>query len=119
MLEYSQRLHEQQRNRLYDANNTSVGSYLYQKCVADGAAACGLEAGIAEGRRADFISLDISYPTLACAAPEKWLDLWCFGSNHNPVKDVYVAGNQVISNGEHPLQESTYAAMSACLKQLM
>ena len=119
LLEYSQRLHEQQRNRLYDTNNTSVGNYLYQKCVTDGAAACGLEAGIAEGLRADFISLDISYPTLACAAPEKWLDLWCFGTSHNPVKDVYVAGNQVISNGEHPLQESTYAAMSACLKQLM
>ena len=119
LLEYSQRLHEQQRNRLYDANNTSVGNYLYQKFVTDGAAACGLEAGIAEGLRADFISLDISYPTLACAAPEKWLDLWCFSTSHNPVKDVYVAGNQVISNGEHPLQESTYAAMSACLKQLM
>ncbi|MCP4788848.1 MAG: formimidoylglutamate deiminase [Gammaproteobacteria bacterium] len=118
LLEYSQRLQQQQRNRLYDENHASVGNYMYQKCVADGAAACGLSAGLAEGNRADFISLDISYPTLACAAPEKWLDLWCFGSNHNPVRDVYVAGNHVINQGQHHLQDSTYLAMQACLKQL-
>ena len=118
LLEYGQRLQEQQRNRLYDADNTSVGMYLYQKCVTDGGAACGLTTGIAEGNRADFISLDISYPTLACAQPEQWLDRWCFGSNHNPVQDVYVAGDQVIKDGQHPLQESTYQAMAACLQQL-
>ncbi len=119
LLEYGQRLEQQQRNRLYNQHEPSVGNYLYQKCVSDGGASCAINSGIAEGNRADFICLDVSYPTLASAQPEQWLDRWCFASNHNPVNDVYVAGNQVIKDGQHKQQDAIHAAMSQCLKQLL
>lgn len=119
LLEYGQRLQQQQRNRLYSQQEHSVGNYLYQKCVTDGGASCGMNSGIANGNRADFICLDISYPTLATAKPEQWLDRWCFATNHNPVRDVFVAGKQVISNGRHEQQETIHQAMLTSLKQLL
>lgn len=119
ILEYGQRLRDEQRNRVYSAEQPSVGDYLYQASAAGGNSACNIEAGLQVGARADFITLDISHPLLASAKPEQLINRWTFGINHNPVKDVFVAGEQVVAAGFHKLEASASSALATSLKQLL
>jgi formimidoylglutamate deiminase len=71
------------------------------------------------GARADFITLDASHPLLATAKPEQLINRWTFGINHNPVKDVFVAGEQVVASGCHKLEENASGALVKSLKELL
>ncbi|WP_036228149.1 formimidoylglutamate deiminase [Marinobacterium jannaschii] len=120
ILEYSQRLRDQQRNRLYGVNNPVVGDFLYRSAAQGGARACGIEAGeIASGKRADFIVLDNSHPFIATAQPEQLINRWVFALNENPVLDVYVAGQQQVAAGRHPLEERARNDFAQVLKRLL
>jgi len=118
-LEYGQRLRDEQRNRVYSEKQPSVGDYLYQTSVIGGNAACNIDTGLHVGARADFITLDTSHPLLASAKPEQLINRWTFGINHNPVKDVFVAGEQVIAAGNHKLEANASSALAASLKALL
>ena len=119
LLEYGQRLRDQQRNRVYSSDQSSVGDFCYQTSVAGGNAACNISAGLKVGDRADFITLDTRHPLLATAKPEQLINRWTFGINHNPVKDVFVAGEQVIDAGCHALEDPASAALVKSLKELL
>ena len=84
-----------------------------------GNAACNINTGLLLGARADFITLDTSHPFLASAKPEQLINRWTFGINHNPVKDVFVAGEQVVSAGWHKLEDAASAALAKNLKELL
>ena len=71
------------------------------------------------GARADFITLDTSHPLLETAKPEQLINRWTFGINHNPVKDVFVAGEQVVSSGCHKLEAWAAGVLASSLKQLL
>jgi len=119
LLEYGQRLRDQQRNRVYSAEQPSVGDFIYQASAAGGNAACNINTGLQVGARADFITLDISHPLLATAKPEQLINRWTFGISHNPVQDVFVAGEQVVNAGCHKLEQGASSALKKSLKELL
>lgn len=119
LLEYGQRLRDQQRNRVYSNDQPSVGDFIYQTSAVGGNAACNINTGLRVGARADFITLDTSHPLLASAKPEQLINRWTFGINHNPVRDVFVAGEQVVAAGCHNLEDAASAALVKSLKELL
>ncbi|WP_395374168.1 formimidoylglutamate deiminase [Marinicella sp. W31] len=77
MLEYSQRLHHQQRNVACDQNYNHVGSFLWQQANAGGVTSSGLPyAGIQAGECAALVVLDSEVNSQNSG--EVLLDRWIF-----------------------------------------
>jgi formimidoylglutamate deiminase len=107
-LEYGQRLRDQKRNRLYRQDNPMIGRTLLDAALAGGAQASGQAiGGLAVGQRADLIVLDDKDPYLATAGGDALLNRWLFASSSNLVREVMVAGQWVIQDGHHPLEEAS------------
>ena len=96
-----------------------MGDFIYQTSAVGGNAACNINTGLRVGARADFITLDTSHPLLASAKPEQLINRWTFGINHNPVRDVFVAGEQVVAAGCHNLEDAASTALVKSLKELL
>jgi formimidoylglutamate deiminase len=118
-LEYSQRLRDQQRNRLYRPEQTSVGDNLYQQALLGGNQACDVSFGLAVGNRADFMVLDNNHPFIGASETKDLLNRWLFASNENLVKDVFVAGKQVINDFHHAEEEYSRQAFIQVIKKVM
>ncbi len=102
LLEYGQRLHYQKRNIATSDRETHTGTNLYYKCLRGGARASGFDNGsIDVGKRADIIVLDETSSLLVGTPKENIIDRFIFSGNVSPVKDVYVAGNKLVSDYEH------------------
>jgi len=118
-LEYSQRLRDQKRVRLAPTK-TNVGGHLYRQAANGGAQALGQNGGsIAIGKTANFISLDITTPSLAERSKDAVIDGWVFASRENPVTDVWVAGKQVIKAKKHQDQQAITDNYIKCLRGLL
>lgn len=119
-LEYGQRLRDEKRNRLYRLDNPMIGRTLFDTALAGGAQASGHAIGaLAVGKRADLLVLDNNDPYLATAQGDALLNRWLFASSSNPVKDVMVAGQWVIKDGHHPLEETSATRFRQVLKSLL
>ena len=106
LLEYNQRLKSHERNVMADAPNTSTGRSLYNRALAGGAQALGRKTGrIAIGYQADLLVLDTNHPSLYGRSGDEVLDSWIFFNSGNPVKDVYVSGRKVVSEGHHAQED--------------
>lgn len=117
-LEYSQRLRDQQRNRLYSEQSHHVGDFLFLQARLGGNQACQVELGLAVGSRADFMVLDHEHPFMAACQPEDLLNRWLFATNENLIRHVYVAGKAIISDFKHEAEASAKADFTALLKRL-
>jgi formimidoylglutamate deiminase len=101
-LEYGQRLFTRERTVLSGGADASTGRRLYDANLAGGAQACGRPIGALEaGKRADIVVLDTDKSPLAGRQGNAILDAWVFATDHNPVRDVFVGGKQVITDGHH------------------
>lgn len=118
-LEYSQRLRDQQRNRLYRPEQTSVGDNLYQQALLGGNQACDVSFGLAVGNRADFMVLDNNHPFIGASETKDLLNRWLFASNENLVKDVFVAGKQVVKDFHHAEEENSRQAFMKVIKKVI
>ena len=118
LLEYSQRLRDQQRNRLYSEQQTSIGDFLFHGALQGGAQACGIKQGIQTGCRADFMTLDENHAEIGGCQSEQLLNRWIFACRNNPVKDVYVAGQATITDGHHPLEAQSRERYLALQRRL-
>ncbi len=113
MLEYSQRLHKQQRVIASTANNPHVGTLLWTKAISGGAQACQLAVnGIQVGQQANWISLDTSHPSLVNLSGEKCLDSIIFANNQIPYQS-YLKGEKII-----PMHQSIKENYKKTLKSL-
>lgn len=103
--EYGQRLRDRRRNRLVQDGQPSVGDLLFAGARQGGAQACALAVGeLAPGFRADWLVLEedaLLGPTPDSALINRWL----FAGNRSQIRDVFVAGRQVIHQGQHQRQE--------------
>lgn len=117
--EYGQRLRDQQRNRLYRSDQTSVGDNLYQQALLGGNQACDVSLGLSQGNRADFMVLDESHPFIAASEAKDLLNRWLFATNENLVKDVFVAGHHTILNFRHRHEDSSRLAFTQVIKKAM
>jgi formimidoylglutamate deiminase len=113
MLEYSQRLHKQQRVIASTPNNRHVGTLLWTKAVTGGSQACQLAVdGMQIGQLANWISLDTSHPSLVNLSGEKCLDSIIFANNQIPYQP-YLKGEKII-----PMQQSIKENYKNTLKSL-
>lgn len=118
-LEYGQRLALRARNVAERAQGASTGAALYARALAGGAQAAGQNAGaIAPGRRADLVVLDANHPALAGRSGDGLVDSWIFSGNDNPVRDVIVAGEMVVRDGQHAHGEQAAADYAALMRRL-
>ncbi|TKZ15759.1 formimidoylglutamate deiminase [Shimia litoralis] len=119
-LEYSQRLLHRQRNILCSEQLPNVGSYLWQKAAHGGARAAGRAIGrIAEGYRADFVELSHNINgIMAAVTPEAVLDFHMFAGQQAEIAGVYVAGRQIIRDGQHPQQAGIDASYISTMQRL-
>jgi len=111
-LEYDQRLRDQRR---------TVGSSphdLYVACARDGGVASGRPIGaLAPGMRADLVVLDPDHSALAGGDVETIVDRWIIAGN-GCVRDVYVGGKAVITQGTHPDATSIRRRYQKTMKHL-
>ncbi|NYA43327.1 formimidoylglutamate deiminase [Serratia sp. JSRIV001] len=115
--EYGQRLRDQRRNRLTTPEQPAVADVLYQQALRGGAQACGTAIGkLAVGYRADWLVLDGEDPYLASAPDASILNRWLFAGGKEQIRDVFVAGRQVIEQGRHALQQQSSAEFLQVLK---
>ncbi|MGI4983191.1 MAG: formimidoylglutamate deiminase [Janthinobacterium lividum] len=121
LLEYGQRLLHRRRNVLASDAAPAVADRLYLDAVRGGAAASGHPlGGLTAGQRADLVILDAAHPDFAHRPLEQLLSAMVFCEHgHAPVRDVFVAGRQVVDNGAHALQEPAAAAYRHTLAALL
>ncbi|WP_084717470.1 formimidoylglutamate deiminase [Vibrio rhizosphaerae] len=117
-LEYSQRLRDQQRNRLYSQSQNYVGDYLYTQALNGGNQACGIQLGLAVGCRADLMVLNTTHPLLMASQTPDLINRWLFACHENQIKDVFVAGKQCIQDGHHALEAHSCRQFADVLKQV-
>ncbi|WP_271948288.1 formimidoylglutamate deiminase [Ruegeria faecimaris] len=119
-LEYSQRLLHRQRNVMCSKDMPNVGGYLWQAAAQGGARAAGRNIGrIAEGCRADFVELSYDRNGLmAAVSPGAVLDFHMFSGQQAEIIAVYVAGQKVIQDGQHPDHETIDAGYISTMRRL-
>lgn len=118
-LEYGQRLRAERRNRLWHPERRSVGENLYASAAEGGSRAVGQPIGaIAVGRRADLIVLDGEHPLLTGCPTEHLLNRWLFAGDGGLIREVWVAGARVLSEGQHPREDDIIAAFRRAARQL-
>jgi formimidoylglutamate deiminase len=121
LFEYSQRLRDRRRNALASADAIQVADRLYSQAVHGGALAAARPiAGLAVGQRADFVVLDGKHPDLAARRDEQLLAGLVFCQHgETPIRDVYVAGRQVVAERRHVQEEQAATGYRAALEALL
>lgn len=108
-LEYHLRLRQQQRAilaRPEEYEHSAIASLLFAYATEKGANSIGSPGGmLKEGGAADFFSVDLNEPSIAGAQKENLLEAIVFSSSRSAVRDVFVAGKQIIEDGRHRDQD--------------
>ncbi len=80
--------------------------------------ACGIKSGaLAVGQRADWLVLrDDAW--LGSVDESALLNRWLFAGQREQIRDVYVAGNRVISDGHHAEEEACAARFAQAMAAL-
>lgn len=101
-LEYGQRLVTHRRAVATRASGDSVGETLWPLAVAGGLRAAGLSREAAAGNR---LRLDTASPLLTARDERSRLDSFLFAGNTPLVRDVCVAGREVVHDFHHADEE--------------
>jgi formimidoylglutamate deiminase len=118
-LEYQQRLRKKRRAVLATTTDSHVGTRLWRDAARHGAEAIGQPAGLLEvGRRADWLVLDATHPSLAGAAADGALDHLVFAGADAAIRDVMVAGRWVIEDRRHAAEEELRPRFAALMQRL-
>jgi len=105
--EYHMRLKRLERAVLApDSNIEGLARRLFEGATQNGADSIGASGGnLAEGRAADFFTIDLSDLSIAGTGQESLLSNIVFGMDRTAIREVYVGGKLVIQNSRHALQE--------------
>jgi formimidoylglutamate deiminase len=108
-LEYHLRLQNQQRVVLARPGSdklAALGIMLFDCATRHGANSIGWSSGTLDpGNFADCFSVDLEDPSIAGASDEDLLPTLVFSSSRSAVRDVFVGGKQVITDGRHRDQD--------------
>jgi formimidoylglutamate deiminase len=115
LLEYHLRMEQLQRVVLaptesaLDQDDTLTKRLLYA-ATRSGAESLRMPVGdLVEGAPADFFTLDLSDPSIAGASSDAFLTNVLFSVERSAVRDVFVGGHSIVTDGRHPHQESIVA----------
>jgi formiminoglutamate deiminase len=118
-LEYSQRLRDRRR-ALFAEADASTGVALWRAACDGGAQACGRRIGrLAPGFRADIVTLDGDHPALLGKTGEAALDSAIFAANALPLRDAFVGGRRVVTEGRHVAREAILARFAIVMRRLL
>jgi formimidoylglutamate deiminase len=118
-LEYSQRLRHRVRNVAASEQFPDVPANLWRQAAQGGAQALAQPSGtLAARQRADLVVLDGSDVNLESLAAPAMLGVVMFGGNSHRVRDVFVGGEPVVTQGRHPLGKEAAAGYRAALRRL-
>lgn len=113
MLEGHLRLLRLRRNVLNAPGG--VWPTLLESLTASGARSLGLPpSSLRAGERADFVTLDLRHPTLLGVDDARVL----MSAPSSAVRDVFVAGRRIVTDGQHAAQESTAARFTRVMAGL-
>jgi formimidoylglutamate deiminase len=116
-LEYHLRLQKTARNVLappHDDNTSALARRLFDCATVNGAASIGLAGGgrLEPGAPADFFTVDLDDPSIAGSTKEDLLATVVFSLSRSAVRDVFVAGRQIVENGRHRDQPAIVKSFS-------
>jgi formimidoylglutamate deiminase len=121
-LEYHLRLQKLERAVLAPAEDdsmTALARRLFDCATVNGARSINARSGRLEaGRPADFFTVDLNDPSIAGAAPADLLSGIVFGLMKTAVKEVFIGGKQIISEGRHEKQQEIIEKFSALQRRL-
>ena len=117
LLEYGQRLISRKRSRL--ANAQGLGEHMWSTAAKTGAKALQFTVGeIQVGHFADLVLLDTSRAPLNGLPVDKLLDAAVIGGARDLVKEVYVGGEQLITDNRHHFSEEVSASFAETMQSL-
>jgi len=110
-LEYHLRLQQTARNVLAPQDETSssaLAQRLFNCATINGAKSIGFNGGgkLEPGAPADFFTVDLDDPSIAGASQDDLLATIVFSLSRPAVRDVVVAGKQIVENGRHRDQQA-------------
>jgi formimidoylglutamate deiminase len=118
-MEYQQRLRKRRRAVLADKRDSHVGTRLWREAARHGAQAIGQPAGTIEvGRRADWLVLDSSHPSMSGSIPDNALDHLVFAGGSAAVRNVMVAGRWVVKEHRHAAEPLVQARFADLMQRL-
>jgi formimidoylglutamate deiminase len=119
-LEYHLRLQKTARNVLAPQDNTSntaLAGRLFDCATVNGAKSIGFGGGKLEpGAPADFFTVDLDDPSIAGASADELLANIVFSLSRAAVRDVVVAGKQIVEDGKHLNQDAIVEAFTKSLR---
>jgi formimidoylglutamate deiminase len=108
-LEYHLRLQKMARNVLApfdETGSSALARRLFDCATVNGAASIGFGGGKLEpGAPADFFTVDLDDPSIAGSSADDLLANVVFSLARTAVRDVVVAGKQIVEDGRHREQE--------------
>jgi formiminoglutamate deiminase len=119
-LEYGQRLTHRERNVLSRGAGVSTGRALLDAALAGGTQALAqTSGGIAQGARADVVTLDTAHPSLAGRRGDAVLDGFIFAAGTPAIDCVWAGGHRVVEGGRHALRERARDRFDATIRRLV
>ncbi len=112
-LEYGQRLVTRHRNIAVTAHSPSVGETLLRGVLDSASEATGFPYAD------DEVLLDAAAPALAGATADDVVDRWLFAGNRPLVKQVRVAGREVVHDGRHADRDGIARRYGETLQRLL
>ena len=118
-LEYAQRLATRRRNVMASGLGASTGETLFAAAADGGAFVLDAPAtAIRAGSPADIVALDPDAMCLIAGGPPTLLDGWLFSGDRSVVRDVWVGGRQVVTEGRHRQAAAIEAAYARRVTRL-
>ena len=120
--EYSQRLRDRARNVTGAGDARSTGRVLFESAVRGGAQALGIaamDAGIARGAAADFLSLDPGTAALAGKEGDGVLDSLIFAGGRGCIDGVWCSGRRQVWQGRHQARDEVARQYQATLRRML
>src|SRR5215203_6022986 len=121
-LEYHLRLQKTARNVLAPADDTSSAALarrLFDCATVSGAASLGFDGGrLKPGAPADFFTVDLDDTSIAGSSADDLLANIVFSLSRTAVRDVVVAGQQVVEDGRHRDQETMVEEFKSLVHRL-
>ena len=120
LLEYLQRARMRKRNLVTSETSKAVGTTLWLEAAAGGAQALGRRMGaLVSGTRADLVVLDGGHIDLEARRGDAIANALVFSGAKALVRDVMVAGQWVVQEGQHPQAQAAAAAYRHALRDLL
>ena len=119
-LEYHLRLKRLERVILSrDFNGSDLAQRLIKCATENGAASIHAPGGELEiGRTADFFTMDLDDPSIAGADAHSLISHIAFSGGRTAIREVFVGGREVISQGKHLVQEDIVGRFDAVQRRL-